>query len=255
VTLEGPRRRFAEASAGDAVSTSAWVRVLPAPFSGAVDASMREWIGRFRGDTSPDLMALALEYVDGAPPAYDATHVQIAGDADYGPLSTAGVRLEGSDFADYLGVPWTYSDGVTVRPFANELHCLDCSGYIRMLWGYREGVPLARGPDVDGQTLARRAVQMEASKFGVVIIPNAGAGSHDLGGLRAGDLLFFDASADDGPAVDHVAMYLGLDEGGHPRFISSRKAGNGPTLGDIGGASVLDGDGLYALAFRAARRL
>ena len=38
------------------------------------------------------------------------------------------------------------------------------------------------------------------------------------------------------------------------RFISSRKSANGPTLGDTNGKSLLDGTGLYAKSFRAARR-
>jgi hypothetical protein len=50
-------------------------------------------------------------------------------------------------------------------------------------------------------------------------------------------------------------MYLGIDSGGHHRFISSRKTANGPTLGDTGGRSILDGTGFYAVAFRSARRL
>ena len=52
-----------------------------------------------------------------------------------------------------------------------------------------------------------------------------------------------------------VGIYLGLDSAGHPRFISSRKVANGPTMGDRGGASLLTGDGLYASAFREAKRL
>jgi len=50
-------------------------------------------------------------------------------------------------------------------------------------------------------------------------------------------------------------MYLGVDSGGHHRFVSSRKTANGPTLGDLGGKSLLDGTGHYAVSFRAARRL
>jgi cell wall-associated NlpC family hydrolase len=73
--------------------------------------------------------------------------------------------------------------------------------------------------------------------------------------VQAGDLVFFDADPEDGPAVDHVGLYLGRDDGGHLRFLSSRKGANGPTLGDTRGASLLDGAGLYARAFRSARRL
>jgi hypothetical protein len=37
--------------------------------------------------------------------------------------------------------------------------------------------------------------------------------------------------------------------------MSSRGTINGPTLGDVAGPSVLDGDGLFATNFRAARRV
>lgn len=67
--------------------------------------------------------------------------------------------------------------------------------------------------------------------------------------------MFFDANPDDGTLVDHVGMYLGPDSVGAPRFISTRKSVNGPTLGDVGGRSVLSGTGLYATTWRAARRL
>ncbi len=45
------------------------------------------------------------------------------------------------------------------------------------------------------------------------------------------------------------------DGAGHYRFISSRQTIDGPALGDVGGASLLDGKGLYARSFRAVRRL
>jgi hypothetical protein len=67
--------------------------------------------------------------------------------------------------------------------------------------------------------------------------------------------VFSDASTDDGTAIDHVGLYLGKDSAGNYRFISSRKTVNGPTMGDVGGKSVLNGTGLYAKTFVAARRL
>jgi hypothetical protein len=48
---------------------------------------------------------------------------------------------------------------------------------------------------------------------------------------------------------------MGKDVAGHPRFISSRKTADGPTFGDVGGRSTLDGTGLYASSLRAFRRL
>lgn len=41
---------------------------------------------------------------------------------------------------------------------------------------------------------------------------------------------------------------------GHHRFLSSRKGANGPTLGNVRGQSILDGNGLFARGLRAVRR-
>ncbi len=68
-------------------------------------------------------------------------------------------------------------------------------------------------------------------------------------------MVFFKGNPDSSRVIDHVGMYLGTDTAEHRRFISSRQTNDGPTMGDLGGASLLDGTGLYARAFRAARRL
>ena len=52
-----------------------------------------------------------------------------------------------------------------------------------------------------------------------------------------------------------VGIYLGIDDDGHRRVLSSRRSADGPTFGDDGGASTLDGPGSYARAFRSAKRL
>ena len=239
VTLRGPARTFSESTTSYSVTTSAWVRVLPQPFSGTVDTG---WLAAALGDRSPDVIATAMEFTTGAPL-----------DASYGPLQADGTRQEGSDFNDYLGVPWTYPDGLVDQPEAAQIGSLDCSGYMRMVWGYRSGLPLVRAPD--GSGLPRRAVEQAASAPGVVTVPNSGLQVTDFSRLSAGDLVFFDASADDGAAVDHVGMYLGVDSGGNRRFVSSRKSIDGPTLGDYRGRSTLNGTGLYATSFRAVRRL
>ena len=119
--------------------------------------------------------------------------------------------------------------------------------------GYRGGLPLTLDPNVSA--IPRRAHQILDSAPGVVIIPNRNTQVTDFARLAPGDLVFFDAATDDGTQIDHVGIYLGRDAGNRYRFLSSRKTANGPTLGDVGGASVLDGSGLYARAVRAARRL
>jgi hypothetical protein len=67
--------------------------------------------------------------------------------------------------------------------------------------------------------------------------------------------VFFDASADEGTLVDHVGIHLGIDSAGAPRFVSSRKGADGPTMGDVRGRSMLSGSRLYATSFRVVRRL
>jgi hypothetical protein len=258
VTSRGPRRSFSED--GLRVTHTVWARALPRPFEGTID---RAWLRAALAANSrrqSDLLALAMQYVRGAPAQHEGG-LQIAGDAAYGPL-VDGKRQEGSDFNDYLGVPWTYGDGTVDAPEPLQLQCLDCSGFLRMLWGYRRHAPnaapviaLARTASADGSTLPRRAVQMAARAPGVVIERNRGVQLRDFSRLGIGDLVLFDADDDDGTAIDHVGLYLGIDSDGHHRFLSSRKGANGPTLADMRGKSILDGNGLYARSFRAVRRL
>lgn len=247
VSLRGPSRTFAEGAA--IVKHDIWVRLIDTPFSGNV-ATID--ISALLADRSPDVLAVAMQYIDGAATVRSAQGQQIAGDAQYGPLDANGLRQEGSDFNDYLGQEWQYEASVD-KPEADQIGALDCSGYIRMVWGYRSGVPLA--PSLDGVVgaLPRRAVQMFSAQTGQVVTETATRTSFNL--LKPGDLLFFDASTDDGAAVDHVGMYMGTDVKGNHRFISSRKTANGPTMSDIGGSSILNGGGLYARSYVGSKRL
>jgi cell wall-associated NlpC family hydrolase len=248
VILAGPSRTFAEASATNPVVSTTWVRLLAAPFAGSVDTT---WLDAALADSSPDMLAIAMQYIAGAPSLYNASGLRIAGDAHYGALQADGTRKEGSDFNDYLGVAWTYPSS-TDQPEADELGSLDCSGFTRMVWGYRGGIPLTVNPN--GVALPRRATQQHTSSPGILVIDST-VQITDFTRLQPGDLVFFDADAGDGTQSDHVGTYLGPDTGGHHRFISSRKSANGPTLGDTNGKSILNGTGLYARSFRAARRL
>lgn len=249
VALRGPQRTFAESTTTATVTTTTWVRLLAQPFAGTVDHS---WLTERLRDTTPDLLEVARQYTTGAPPVRDAAGLRIAGDASYGPLQADGTRAEGSDFNDYLGVQWSYGSGVDA-PEADQFGAVDCSGYVRMVFGYRSGVPVVLQPD--GVALPRRAVQMDDSAPGVTVVPHTGTRPSDLAGLQPGDLVFFDASTDDGTLIDHVGIHLGLDSAGAPRFLSSRKGADGPTMGDVRGRSTLSGSGLYATSFRSARRL
>ncbi len=238
VSLVGPSRTWREPGLDVSVTNDRWVRLMPMPFDGSFGSSERDWLVKAVADRSPDLLVIAFEYVAGAP-AIERDGLRIAKDADYGPPLADGTRAEGSDFNDFLGVPWTY--GTTVdRPEASQFGSLDCSGYIRMVYGYRLGTPLvqARG----GGGMPRRARYQ--ADYGVPIeVP------------QVGDLLFFDADPSDGSAIDHAGIYLGLDSSGHRRFISSRKTANGPTMSALGGESIIDGSGYWASAFRSVRRV
>ncbi len=262
VGLSGPQRLFAEPTAADPVSHAVWVRTLPAPFDGSIDPAWLEDAFAANRSGVPDVLALAMQYTHGAPAIHDGV-LQIAGEAGYGPLR-GGKRQEGSDFNDYLGVTWTYPDDRVDAPEPGQFRCLDCSGFMRMIWGYRhnlagfgyvDNIALCLDASEDRSAMPRRANEIYASGPGVVVIEDEDAPVVDLSPLAVGDLLFFNADAADGARLDHVGMYLGIDDGGHHRFISSRKGHNGPTLGDVRGRSILNGTGLYAKTFRAARRL
>ncbi len=263
VVLAGPARTFAEPTAASTVSHSFWVRTLPAPFNGTIDPVWLNAALTANQAGVPDIFAIAMGYIQGASPVVDGAF-QIAGDASYGPLLADGFRQEGSDFNDYLGVSWAYASGQVDAPESEQSGSLDCSGFMRMVWGFRRSfagsgyadtIPLCLSPLPDRSALPRRSFEICASAPGVLVIANAGSQVINFSPLMPGDLVFFDASADDGTQVDHVGMYLGVDAAGKHRFISSRKSIDGPTLGDYRGASILEGSGLYARGFRAARRL
>jgi cell wall-associated NlpC family hydrolase len=250
VTLRGATRVFAEpATTTRRVRSATWVRLLKRPFRGTVNTA---WLRRALANTHPDLLAKAAQYVAGAPTLRAGDGSVVADDAAYGPVLPDGSRAEGSDFNDYLGVAWHYGQTAD-RPEADQAGAMDCSGFVRMIFGYRSRFPMTIHPD--RTRLPRRAVQMLSSAPGVVTIRGGGTRPASTRKLAPGDLLFFDSSTDDGTLVDHVGIYLGVDTSGAPRFVSSRKTANGPTLGDVGGKSVLSGTGYYATAWRAARRL
>ncbi|SDW48782.1 hypothetical protein SAMN05421504_101724 [Amycolatopsis xylanica] len=255
--FRGPSRTFAEPEVTSAtVTTRDWVRVAPLPWrlGGEHDAALGRWLTTMLTDRSPDVLAIAMQYRRGTENLFDPRGVRYAGRAFFGPM-VDGERVTDSDFTDYLGVPWTYVDGTVRRPDPIRKDSLDCSGFLRMIYGYRAGYPLGWTPS-DGR-LPRQTNDIATVGPGTLIVPNSGAQPppESLARLRAGDLLLFDLDPEDGPLIDHSAIYLGLDSAGQPRFISSRKRYNGPTMGDRNGASVLTGDGVFAHVFRVARRI
>jgi cell wall-associated NlpC family hydrolase len=248
VAVAGTQRTFAEDTAGAAVITSTYVRLLPEPFTGGVDGA---WLRSAMTDTSQDLLAIAAQYSRHAPALSDASGLQTAGDADYGPASEDGKLRKGADFNDYLGIPWDYP-GNADPPEPDELGALDCSGFVRMIFGYRGGMPMTREP-ADG-LLPRRSFEMLDAAPGSVIYRSTDQ-LEELAGIQPGDLVFFNAEPDAASQIDHVGVFVGVDTQGNHRFVSSRKTADGPTMGDEGGRSILNGTGHYAEALRGVRRL
>lgn len=240
------------------VTHTTWVRVLAEPFDGTWTTELADRIRAWARDSSPDALAYAMMYVTGAPPVTDAalSGAQIAGQAEYGPLdATTGVRIEGADFHDYMARSWTFPNGETQSAGSGEAGCLDCSGYVRMVYGYHMGIPMVRTQGIDGTVLPRMTKEIGPSGPGVIVAQGSGS-APSTAAMRIGDVPHFDADTSDPVAgqLDHNGIYLGVDTGGHPRFVNSRKTPNGPTLADLGGASTLDGAGTYATSLRIIRR-
>jgi len=262
-TLKGPSRTFTEpANTSTKVITDDWVRLMPEPWTKDAQNQQwfKDWFKQYYGSQEDDVFAIAFQYVQGAPVKKDSAGVPYAGDAVFGPYKADGVdRLEQNDFYDYLGIPYTFRNGTTMSPRQERYRALDCSGFMRMVWGYRARYPLM-ATNALGDGLARSANGMARSKVGVDIIKLQGPAPwynrpKNIDMLQPGDLLFFKMDHRTGDHIDHVALYLGLDTEGHKIFVSSRKEQNGPTIGDKGGASRLDGNGFYAGLFRSAKRL
>jgi cell wall-associated NlpC family hydrolase len=257
VNLTGPTRTIREPKATEAtVTTTSWVRLAPQPWSAGAEraAWFEPWFTKARADTSPDVLAVATEYVIDAADARDADGVRFRGDASFGPVAGTGAgRLERSDFYDYLGLPWDFPDSGQEAADPERYGAVDCSGFVRLVYGYRLGLPL-RGSNDPGPGLPRRAYAIAEHGPGVLLVPNEGGRATSYDSLQPGDLVFFEV--EDGPdQLDHVGIYLGVDNSNHHRFISSRERIDGPTMGDVGGTSLLDDGGHYSTAWRAARRL
>ena len=261
--LTGPSRTWTEPRTTTAVITSdSWVRLMPTAWKQGRETSawFRSWFPKTVGSTADDLFAVAFQYEDGAATKRNAQGLRYAGDAAFGPRvpgesqNSFHYRDEKSDFYDYLGIPWTFPDGTRMTPEQARLGDLDCSGYMRMVFGYRLGYPM-HTTNTKGIGLPRRAYAIAAYAPGVVVVPDTQSRPSDISQIQPGDLVFFAINIGKPLAIDHCGLYLGLDTDGHPRFLSSRSQANGPTFGDIAGVARLDGDGFYAAGLRVVRRL
>ncbi|MCX5377645.1 NlpC/P60 family protein [Streptomyces sp. NBC_00091] len=265
-TLTGPSRTFTEpANTTSRVVTENWVRLMPEAWKQGAENQQwfKDWFKKYFGSQEDDVFAMAFQYGDQAPVKKDAQGTSYAGDASFGPLNPNGsagndLRLEQSDFFDYLGTPYTFRNGVRKQPQTARYRSMDCSGFIRTVFGYRARYPLMPD-DTPGAGLPRTANGMARSALGTDVIPLEGVGADDrptsIDVIQPGDLLFFKLDARTKDRLDHTGIYLGTDTDGHKIFISSREEANGPTIGDKGGTSRLDGNGYYATTLRSAKRL
>lgn len=265
--LTGPSRTFAEPrTTGAKVVTKSWVRLLPKPWARGAEKSgwFKTWLRPRLGSRDPDILATAFDYVAGAPVRTTAAGVKYSGAARYTPDTAGDAKRAaqgkpkprtGSDFYDYLGIPWTFPDTVTRRPEKDRARSVDSSGYVRLVYGYRSGFPLNSRDSAAGNGLQRTPDAIARGRLGVPVIPLTDRRPAVIQQLQPGDLVFFRTKELPGGRIGHIGIYLGQDTADHPRFISSRKNAGGPTMGDKGGTSRLDGDGYYAQGLRGARRL
>jgi hypothetical protein len=255
----GGHREFVEPAATRAhVDSAAWVRLAPRPwrFGAHAERWFTDWFTAECGRTDVDALGMAMQYVTGAPRLVNSAGTPYGGDAGFGPVLD-GQRDQHSDFYDYLGVSWTWPDGSTSAPRPNRYRDVDCSGFLRLVWGYRMGLTLLRDQPVPGTAgLPREAHDIAASAPAVALfdsgVTHPSRGQLTL--LQPGDLVFF-ALHENPRYLSHAGMVLGRDGQGHLRFVSSRSTINGPTLGDVAGIGRLDGRGYYPDALRRAVRL
>ncbi|MCX5398500.1 NlpC/P60 family protein [Streptomyces sp. NBC_00102] len=244
------------------VTHDTWVRVLPEPFDGTWTPALERTIRGWAGSPAPDVLAHAAAFLAGAPAVTTATTPatgkQVLGEAGYGYLDQQGYRYEGADFHEYMNTGWTFPDGTYTGPSTKQAGNLDCSGYTRMVYGYHLGVPLAAGEDTSGTRIPRKSRHMVDYTPGTRIDQTDGTNPPAAEQLQPGDLLLFNADSGDDTetaTADHVGIYLGPDTNGKRRFLSSRKTVNGPTMSDLGGASLLDGTGTYATKLHTVHRV
>ncbi|MBA3778223.1 MAG: hypothetical protein H0X16_02750 [Chloroflexi bacterium] len=112
----GPSRIWTEPSLDAQVTEDPSGRLLAEPYDGSFDASDASWLRWALADTSPDVLAVAFEYITGAPDQVRGG-LPIAGDASYGPDPRA-------HFNDSLGVQWTHGTEVD-PPEPEEIGSLD----------------------------------------------------------------------------------------------------------------------------------
>ncbi|MEV0446391.1 hypothetical protein [Streptomyces sp. NPDC050600] len=240
------------------IAHDTWVRVLPEPFDGSWTPAVEQRVRAWAGDLSPDALSYAAMFLPYAPDVTDPARqgARVLGKARYSdPDAVTGERTVGADFQEYLGISWTFPGLPARAPEAPFLGCLDCSGFVRMVYGFHMGLPLLHEKAAPDHRGLPRTSTAQAKDGPGVKIADGGTAAPALDGLRIGDTVFFDADTDP-ESGGHIGIYAGVDQHGFRRFFSSRKTPNGPTLADVGGRSVLNGTAgeTYTDKLRVIRR-
>ncbi|MDC3983191.1 hypothetical protein [Polyangium jinanense] len=272
VRMTGPSRTFSAGVTGvPSVTTTMWIRTLATPFDPVtMGTTVRSaWLNAARAVNcvtgTSDILAVAYEYIEGG-----SNHAGYA---------------SGADFHDYLGLSWDPADGNIVAPDSTQIGKVDCSGFLRLIFGFRAnflyGGVEAKIPMswyVTG-TLTRASKDQYQSGPGKIIVPfrtqptgavafNGTPTAAELSAIQVGDIVFFDSGCDysvsspscgtDWTTIGHTGIYVGRDSSNNARFLSSRSTADGPTVANTGGWSVFNDaagiSGTYPKRFRAARR-
>ncbi|MDI1478396.1 hypothetical protein [Polyangium sp. y55x31] len=271
VRMIGPPRTFDPGAPAPLVTTTTWIRTLDAPFDAAATSSqdLRAWLNAARAancaTTMPDILAIAFEYIEGTP-------------------NDAGYEF-GADFHDYLGIDWDPPDADVRAANPAQLGKLDCSGYMRLVFGERTNfvhdgvrakIPLSLH---EAGAIPRTSREQYRSGPGKILVPfrteppgaerfHGEPTAEELSAIEIGDLVFFDTDClydvptpscgTDWTTISHVGLYVGQDAAGDRRFISSRIVADGPTVANTGGFSIFNATPgvphAYPTWFRAARR-
>lgn len=257
VLLTGPQRTFTEPAATKAkIVTTSWVHVADDLFEPDQlgDERFAKWLLARVGKPADDVLACACDYITDAP-VRTRDGVRYAGDAEFGYINEESTR-DGADFYDYLGIPWTWPDGTTTRPAGQWRRALDCSGYLRLIYGYRMGMTLHRSNKRVDEGLPRTAYAI-AERAPSTLIAEAeepDEAPKDLSRVTAGDVVFFALHAEDPGLITHCGIVLGRDGDGDLRFASSRSTINGPTFGDVAGDGIINA-GFFGERLRKVIRL
>ncbi|MET8088208.1 NlpC/P60 family protein [Micromonospora sp. NPDC005237] len=260
VVVAGPQRRFTEPAATSAVvESTSWVRIAPRPWQPrpGLDEDLAGWLLDQIEDDSPpvDVLGAAMQYLAAAPDGRNEDGVRHIGDAGFGYVHTTDER-DGADFYDYLEIPWKFPDTGRVKPSKRWDRQLDCSGYVRLVYGYRFGLPMLNAPvNTTVAGLPRTAASMAAYARSVLVAAGRTPSQPPakLSAVQPGDLVFF-ALHDDPSLITHSGIYIGKDQHGEMRFVSSRSTVDGPSFGDVRGDGVID-SGYFGQRLRRVIRL